>query len=60
MQRQRQFDDAQIGAEVTAVLSARVDEDGANLAGQNVDLRPRESLQITGRVDALKNHERRS
>ena len=56
MQRERQFDDAEIGRQMTAVDRAGAHEQIADLAREHVDLLTLQTLDVGRRVDALDDH----
>ena len=56
VQRERQLDGAEVGAEVSAALGDGVDDEVADLAGQVGELRRGEPAQIGGLVDPFQQH----
>src|SRR5271165_3839884 len=60
VQREGQFDDAEIRSEVPAVLRARSDQQLADLLGEDIDLGAGEPAEIAGRFDSLYDHKRGS
>ena len=55
VQGQRQFDDAEVGAEMSAGRSDLVDQELTNLEREFVQLRLRKVLQISGSADLFKH-----
>ena len=55
VQRERQLDDAEVGAEMPAGCSDLVDQELADLVGQIAQLRLGKVLQISGTADLFKH-----
>ena len=57
MQRERQLDGAEVGAEVAAGLGDRLHDEVADLAGQVVELGVAQGPQVCGPTDLVQRHD---